>query len=339
MRIFLFAISFSALSLGGGSTGSDCHEVRAAFDIGSGATKMKVAKVNTCLQKIEEILLEADEPVKYKESLQNSSDNKLDEDIQDRGVKALAKLKSQAEQYRPESYLAVATSAFRTASNGQAFAEKMSDATGVQVRVIDQEAEARLGFAAATRIASGDMKNLVVWDIGGGSMQIISYTGESKFSIYQGKMASASFKSHIIKKIKNQDTKKTESPNPIGAKDAKAALEEAKEFAKLTVPAEIKKRIKSGAQIVGIGGVHSQSIMGQLARDGRNIGHSYSLKDLDKAIDKSILMGDEQIGGAYASTEASNLILVKGFMKELEIDEVRTGRINLADGLLLGGTL
>lgn len=289
---------------------------------------MKVARVNTCLQKIEAILLEADEAVKYKESLQASPDNRLHKAIQERGVKALLSLKSRADKFKPDSYTAVATSAFRTAENGKQAAENLSKRTGIDVQVIDQAGEARLGFIAASRIANKDLRNVVVWDIGGGSMQMTSYNGPKKFDIYQGKTASASFKKHIIEDVKGKSG--VETPNPIGSKDAQTALKDAKKVAQTTVPSSIKQKIHSGAEVVGIGGVHYYSVRGQTKTKS-----SYNGADLEKAIAKGVQKNDEQVGGEYASTEVSNLILVKGFMDELGIQKVTTGKINLADGLLL----
>jgi exopolyphosphatase/guanosine-5'-triphosphate,3'-diphosphate pyrophosphatase len=52
-------------------------------------------------------------------------------------------------------------------------------------------------------------------------------------------------------------------------------------------------------------------------------------------LNKGISLTDKEIGGQYADTEISNLILVLGFMQQLGISEVMTQNINLADGVLL----
>ncbi|MCO4755658.1 MAG: hypothetical protein KC478_14345, partial [Bacteriovoracaceae bacterium] len=199
------ALLFAATAFGG-----ECVKVKAAFDIGSGTTKMKVAKVDTCLQKIEKILLEANEPVAYKEKLQNNKDNKLDAAILDEGLKALLKLKKKAQQYAPELYAAAATSAFRTAANGSEAAQKLSEESGIKIYVISQKKEALLGFAAAAAKAQKGLTDILVWDIGGGSMQMTSYIGNNKFDIYEGKIASASFKKFVIEAVQNKDPKKVD---------------------------------------------------------------------------------------------------------------------------------
>lgn len=332
----LFKISVLALALGsvGSALGEsgECLKVKAAFDIGSGATKMKVARVDTCLQKIDKILYDSHEAVKYKESLQNNPKNILNQSILKKGVSALLKLKAKANEFAPDAYEAVATSAFRTAANGEEAAKFIMDQTKIDFKIISQKDEAKLGFYGATRVAETDIQNLVVWDIGGGSMQISAYTGGGQFEIFQGKMASASFKKHIIKEIQGKDPLKVETPNPMGQSVSNKAWKSAMEMAQSSVPDSIKSKIKQGAQVVGIGGVHYYSVRGQTGVQSK-----YQIEDLNKALSKGSQMSDAELKGDYSSTDVSNLALVKGFMKGLGIKEVMTGKINLADGILLGG--
>jgi hypothetical protein len=46
-------------------------------------------------------------------------------------------------------------------------------------------------------------------------------------------------------------------------------------------------------------------------------------------------LNDKEIGGRYADTEISNLILVLGFMEKLGIKEVIPVNVNLADVILI----
>ena len=75
----------------------------------------------------------------------------------------------------PGDVLAVATSAIRDATNSAAFLERAQAASGLRVRVLIGEEEARYGYLAAvntTTLADG-----VVLDIGGGSMQLVRVAG------------------------------------------------------------------------------------------------------------------------------------------------------------------
>lgn len=324
---YLFVLVFATFAYG-----DDCIKVKAAFDIGSGTTKMKVGRVNTCLQKIEKILLEANEPVAYKEKLQNHPKNLLGEDIQQDGLNALLKLKKMAQAYSPVSYQAVATSAFRTADNGEVVAKKLAIDSGIDIDVISQKEEALLGFAAAVSKSNKEVSQVLVWDIGGGSMQMTSYNKLGKFDIYEGKIASASFKKLIIKNVQKHDPKEVKTPNPISKLDYQTSKNAAKAYAQTTVPKTIKEKIQSGAQVLGIGGVHYYSVRGQTKVESK-----YDHSTLESTISSKLANHDADIGGDYASTDVSNLILVKSYMEALNIKEVEAFRINLADGVLLSG--
>lgn len=310
----------------------DCVKTKAAFDIGSGATKLKVARVDVCLQKIKEVLLDTSEPVAYKEALLSSQSNAFDSKIRARGLEALKKLKAEAQRHKPASYIAVATSAFRTSANGKIFAKQLSAKTGIPIKMVDQDLEAKIGFAGAAGLATKEAKDIMVWDIGAGSMQMTAYDKKGRFHIYRGKAAAASFAKHLIGEVQGANPKTVKSPNPIAGEEARIGERDAYVVAKLSVPDEIKKKVASGAEVIGIGGVHSYSIRYQAGVD-----QAYTLSDVERALDKQMGKSDRQIGGKYASTEVSNLILVKGFMEGLGIKKVRVGTVNLADGLLLGG--
>jgi exopolyphosphatase/guanosine-5'-triphosphate,3'-diphosphate pyrophosphatase len=65
----------------------------------------------------------------------------------------------------------VATSAIRDASNSPAFLERAQRASGLRVRVLSNEEEARYGYLAA--VNSTTLSDGVMLDIGGGSMQLV----------------------------------------------------------------------------------------------------------------------------------------------------------------------
>src|SRR5690242_14641795 len=71
----------------------------------------------------------------------------------------------------PGAVLAVATSAIRDASNSAQFLERAQAASGLRVRVLSGEEEARYGYLAA--VNSTTLSDGVMLDIGGGSMQLV----------------------------------------------------------------------------------------------------------------------------------------------------------------------
>ena len=77
-----------------------------------------------------------------------------------------------AEDKGVEELLAFATSAVRDAANGDEVLARVKDATGVAIRVLPGEEEARLTFLAARRWFGWSSGRLLMLDIGGGSLEI-----------------------------------------------------------------------------------------------------------------------------------------------------------------------
>lgn len=304
-----------------------CITVKAAFDIGSGSTKIKVARINTCKGKILKYLLEKQLQVSYKESIKKRK--YFSKKIMKKGLKSLRKLKKLAEEFKPSKYIGVATAAFRNASNSKQFIDKLNQQLNINIKIISQEEEAKLGFYAGVASQNKNPQSVVVWDIGGGSMQITAYSKRKQFSVYKGQLASNSFKNLIISKIKKKNIERVSTPNPISLKEMNESLKLALSEAK-NVPPFIKKKIKSGSSILGIGGVHYYSIRAQLKNKNAKF---YTYKEIEKIMKASV--GKPNAKEKYASSKYSNLILIFAYMKELGIKKVALAKINLADGLLL----
>jgi exopolyphosphatase/guanosine-5'-triphosphate,3'-diphosphate pyrophosphatase len=125
-----------------------CIKNRAAFDIGSGTTKMVVASVDKCRQHVIQILEEKEIAVGYKEDLGNLQ-GKFSENIQNKGLNALRQLKRLAQKYNPDQFVGVATSAFRTSNNGTMLTKRIEKELGIPTEIISQRTE--ISAAAACR--------------------------------------------------------------------------------------------------------------------------------------------------------------------------------------------
>ncbi len=92
------------------------------------------------------------------------------------GIDALAGFTAEAlvvaEDKGCEDLLAFATSAVRDATNSDAVLEHVRERTGVDIGVLSGEDEARLTFLAVRRWFGWSAGRLVVFDIGGGSLEI-----------------------------------------------------------------------------------------------------------------------------------------------------------------------
>ncbi|WP_409234692.1 Ppx/GppA family phosphatase [Streptomyces sp. PA5.6] len=90
----------------------------------------------------------------------------------DRLVTVVREAMVAAEDKGVEEVLPFATSAVREASNADAVLARVKDETGVDLRVLTGEEEARLTFLAARRWFGWSAGKLLVLDIGGGSLEI-----------------------------------------------------------------------------------------------------------------------------------------------------------------------
>jgi exopolyphosphatase/guanosine-5'-triphosphate,3'-diphosphate pyrophosphatase len=76
---------------------------------------------------------------------------------------------------------AVATSAIRDAPNGPEFVARAQRATGLSIRVLSQEEEARYSYVAA--VNSTSLSDGVVLDLGGGSLELVEVRSRQACSI------------------------------------------------------------------------------------------------------------------------------------------------------------
>ncbi len=87
-----------------------------------------------------------------------------------RALSALQEFKNIASAYKAKKILCVATSAVRDAPNGKEFKRLVKKATGINIKIIDGNTEARLGAIAAANLLP--ITDGVTIDIGGGSTEL-----------------------------------------------------------------------------------------------------------------------------------------------------------------------
>jgi exopolyphosphatase / guanosine-5'-triphosphate,3'-diphosphate pyrophosphatase len=67
----------------------------------------------------------------------------------------------------------IATEACRSAANGAAFVATVRERLGIDLEIVDRETEARLAAAGVGDLADREARSIVMFDIGGGSSEII----------------------------------------------------------------------------------------------------------------------------------------------------------------------
>ncbi|MCS5716903.1 Ppx/GppA family phosphatase [Herbiconiux sp. CPCC 205763] len=93
-------------------------------------------------------------------------------------VAAISSAMEVARRENIEELLPMATSALREATNGEAVLAQVEAATGVSLRVLTGEDEGRLTFLAIRRWYGWSSGNILLFDIGGGSLEIAAGSDE-----------------------------------------------------------------------------------------------------------------------------------------------------------------
>ncbi len=91
----------------------------------------------------------------------------------ERTIRALRVCSNKLKWWNVERFRLIATEACRTAGNGANFIEQIRAEIGLDLEVIDRETEAGLAAAGASPLICGKAKSVVVFDIGGGSTEIL----------------------------------------------------------------------------------------------------------------------------------------------------------------------
>lgn len=94
-------------------------------------------------------------------------------------TKGVALAKEMSEQFRCEAMLPFATSAIRSATNADAVLDHVEDHTGVRLRILSGEDEARLTFLAVRRWYGWSAGRICDLDIGGGSLEMSAGVNEN----------------------------------------------------------------------------------------------------------------------------------------------------------------
>lgn len=147
----------------------------AAIDAGSNAMRMVIGQVGESwhVQVLDNIRL----PVRLGQDV--FSKGYLEPTTIQQTEEAFLKFKHTAENYNVTKLRAVATSAAREASNRGLLVDQIARSTGIQLELIDGEEEARLIHRAVTHVLNLKDKRALLIDIGGGSIEVTTSTGEN----------------------------------------------------------------------------------------------------------------------------------------------------------------
>ena len=327
-KLFLVSVFLFVAANSGAASEDSCLKRHGIIEFGSGSTKAFAAVVDVCEQKIKNILLEKRVAIAFNEALGKASDALLPESIYVEAEQKAGELVKELRTLELDRLQAVGTSVFRVAKNGRKFSQRFEKSLGVPFRILSQKQEAEAGYFSVLARRDQRQELLIVWDIGGGSMQMMSIA-KGRQHLFEGQLASVTFKNEVLTRLKGQLPSEVSSPNPIGAYAA-SAKQIAKNHAHLNVPTWFKEQAKK-ARWVGIGGVLSGSVQQQSNPQSQKL----TLEQIQEAYRKGVLKKDSEISSEYRVTDVSNLALVLGYMEALGVTEIETLATALGPGLVV----
>lgn len=339
------------------------HQARAVFDVGSGSTKLAVFEIEACAggNRLARILSD-DQSVDVPLEAAKDAAGAISKAGIGRLITALGRLKAKAiavakqNSFKEIEFAAAGTHALRTAANQSDVIARVAK-LGIPLIALNQRQEALLAFEGAKakgadHLCAANGRPLLVWDVGGGSMQwTLERTGHPPY-VEGLPLGAETFKRKLLKDLPPRPKPECEvggaTPNPIGHAGMRTAVNLAAQQAR-TLPKRIFELAKGTPCLVGIGGVHNQAIERQIAKQWKQIsscvcgpkktcGHqprTYSRHELECLAqiltEKSDC--DEEIRGPYSTTSVSNLLLIDGFMHELKLETIHTESADAAHGL------
>lgn len=304
-------------------------ERRMAVDVGSGSTKFAIADIDLNTNQIVQMVFQDSIPVPYQKHL--TEDGFFDEAIRSSGLEAFHQIKQIKDSFQVDKIKVIATEAFRNAKNSPEFIEQVSDTTGLNIEVIPQKDEGILAFYSASA-STPDLnpEELVVWDIGTGSLQLMTLDQKGELTVFMQPTGSIPVRDYIIEVIQNKDLSFEDTPNPVQEEEASLADRFIRSIARKADPV-IKQKIKNAdRKVYGIGRLFYSGV-GPLMPEENLINRPGLREFIAESLNK---MDEEFENPDFANVDLSNCILVLGFMKALQIHEVELLDTTTAKGVL-----
>ena len=238
----------------------DCEELpeglvqrRAAFDIGSGATKLMIADVDVETGQLGDIVHASERTVKY--ALDWKTHGVLSDAVQAEGIKVLHALRTEVLASGCTAYTAVATEVFRKAPNGAAFLQRVRAELGLEIALVSQQEEAQIGFLTAVAVGRRGRAATIAWDSGGGSFQFsceATAGAPSGLRTYVGALGASVVAAAMIEHVQKRSLAETTSPNPASRDEAQQLVAHCR--AQLETP---PPWLRGAALATAIGGANS----------------------------------------------------------------------------------
>lgn len=259
-----------------------------------------------------------------------TDDGHIDKAGRDRLVSCVRRALDVAEDRGTEDLLAFATSALREAPNGQEVLQHVRAETGVDLELLSGEDEARLTFLAVRRWFGWSSGQLLVMDIGGGSLEMAAGIDETPDALVSLPLGAGRLTRTMLR------------GDPPDAKEVKALRKHVRAqiagklrpFEAMGVPDHPVATSKTFRSLARIAGAAPSS-------EGDLVARMLTLSALEKWVPKLAGMSVDKRAGlpgvspARAAQLLAGAIVAEAAMSLLDVEEVQVCPWALREGLIL----
>lgn len=299
----------------------------AAIDIGTNSIHMVIVKV-TDRQNFE-VLVQEKEMVKLGVGV--FANKMMSERAFHAGIETISRYVQLADEYGVEHIITAATSATREAKNGREFLDRLIQDVGLSPQMISGKEEARLIFLAVRKSIELQQQNAMVFDIGGGSTEVV--IGNKEDVIFKSSLKLGVLR--LLDRVGDQDS--------LSKSNQKLLRQHIREVAKKTME---EARIVGFSKVIGTSG--TIRAMGEAALEMKDVNIINSInaevvdiKDLEKIAEKLLSLPankrTEVKGINENRVDAIHLggLLLVELLKMAKVDEITLSDASLRDGLII----
>ncbi|MBX3719436.1 MAG: hypothetical protein KF898_07300 [Parachlamydiales bacterium] len=304
---------------------------RAAIDVGSGSIKLTVAKVDAQSGKIHEILYSEEHPVPFKRDIQVGGGSILSDKIQTVAFETLSNLQKELAVHRPTEWKGIATAASRQAKNAPEMFKKINEELGIDVSIISQNEEGRLGFATAAAVSKIPHENLIAVDSGSGSFQITTLV-DGNLEVIEGQLGYIP-SLEMLMDIRKQKLDLQTPPAVVTLKEAELLVERMRVKMPHLPDAFLQKSKDPANTIVGIGNENFIFAMGATGVGKK----TFNKEELWEAISLHAGKPAEELPQfAKPDTAVLGMVLLYSIMDCMGLDQITSHHANgSCEGLLV----
>lgn len=224
---------------------------------------------------------------------------------------------------------AVATSAVRDAENGTEFISAVRDVTGIRVRILEGDEEARLSYNSALAHFDLGTGRAVVMDIGGGSLELTL----SAAGLIDGLISLPFGAIRLTEEF-------------LEATPSRASLRALRQHVRRTLRAQLSRKAWHSAQVIGSGGTFTNLAGIILSRHGIARGHGVhgtivTRAELEHVLDLLLDMSPSErlalpgLNPGRADIIIAGLAVAAEVLARLDTRELTVSAYGIREGLLL----